>query len=267
MESSGLVLNLMALSALVPAAAIGLRKEPARDVVFWLFLAAAFIGPFLWVVTEFAAAWRTDLSAALWISIAATLAVYGFIAAMDREAWRLAPLLTPLMFIVGLLAFVWSGHPAARPLSPEQTTWIGIHIAVSVATYAVVTIVAVAGFAGILQERALKAKKPTAMTHALPSIAASDEMMMRLLAIAEAILAIGLISGMALNLKETGNVLSLDHKTVLAITAFAVIAALLVAHRLSGLRGRKAARWALSAYLILTLGYPGVKFVTDVMLS
>jgi ABC-type uncharacterized transport system permease subunit len=46
-----------------------------------------------------------------------------------------------------------------------------------------------------------------------------------------------------------------------------VIAALLAARRISGLRGRKVARWALIAYLLLTLAYPGVKFVTDVLMG
>jgi ABC-type uncharacterized transport system permease subunit len=38
-------------------------------------------------------------------------------------------------------------------------------------------------------------------------------------------------------------------------------------HYRSGLRGRRAARVVLVAYLLLTLAYPGVKFVTDVLLS
>jgi len=32
-------------------------------------------------------------------------------------------------------------------------------------------------------------------------------------------------------------------------------------------RGRQAARGILLAYLLLTLAYPGVKFVTDVLMS
>ncbi len=35
----------------------------------------------------------------------------------------------------------------------------------------------------------------------------------------------------------------------------------------TGIRGRRAARWALLAYLLLTLAYPGVKFVTDVLMA
>jgi ABC-type uncharacterized transport system permease subunit len=38
-------------------------------------------------------------------------------------------------------------------------------------------------------------------------------------------------------------------------------------HWRTGLRGRRATRFVLTAYLLLTLAYPGVKFVRDVLLS
>ena len=72
---------------------------------------------------------------------------------------------------------------------------------------------------------------------------------------------------MALQYGDNGRLLILNHKTTLTVTAFAVIGVLLVAHYRTGLRGRKAARFVLLAYLLLTLGYPGVKFVTDVLLA
>jgi ABC-type uncharacterized transport system permease subunit len=53
----------------------------------------------------------------------------------------------------------------------------------------------------------------------------------------------------------------------LTIAAFVVIGGLLVCHYGSGVRGKMAARIVLLAYLLLTLGYPGVKFVTDVLMA
>jgi len=72
---------------------------------------------------------------------------------------------------------------------------------------------------------------------------------------------------MAMQFGETNQFLKFDHKTVLSLTSFGVILALLVAHFRSGLRGRLAARFVLLAYLLMTLGYPGVKFVTSVLLK
>jgi len=42
---------------------------------------------------------------------------------------------------------------------------------------------------------------------------------------------------------------------------------LLILHFRSGLRGRRAARWVLVAYLLLTLAFLGVKFATVVLIG
>jgi ABC-type uncharacterized transport system permease subunit len=128
------------------------------------------------------------------------------------------------------------------------------------------TIAAVAAFAAFLQDRALKVKRPTALTRLLPSVADCEFLLVRLLVICEIILALGLATGMATLYGETGSLLNFDHKIVLTLTAFAVIGGLLAAHYRTGIRGRRAARLVLLAYLLLTLGYPGVKFVTDVIM-
>ena len=67
--------------------------------------------------------------------------------------------------------------------------------------------------------------------------------------------------------KEDGRFIDFDHKSLLSILAFVVIGALLYAHRRTGVRGRRAASYVLLAYLLLTLAYPGVKFVTDVLVA
>jgi ABC-type uncharacterized transport system permease subunit len=53
---------------------------------------------------------------------------------------------------------------------------------------------------------------------------------------------------------------------LLSILTLVIVVVLLIARKVSGLRGQKAARLALLAYLMLTLAYPGVKFVTDILL-
>ena len=264
-------LDLMALAAQFPILALAWRREHCRDHIFWILLAAAFSGPFLWSVIAHAEAWQAELTAALWTTIAATWGLFTFLCVYEKGAWRLISIVAPVLFIMAVLAFIWSGQhgqgPSTELASLAQGIGLGLHIAVSVATYGLLTIAAAAGWAGIIQDRALKSKHPTARSRNLPALTDCDAIMFRLLSMAEVVLALGLVSGMALQFQETRQIMAFDHKSILALIAFGLIAALLVTHRLSGLRGRKAARWVLSAYLCLTLGYPGVKFVTDVILN
>ena len=260
------IFSLSAIVALVPSSLLPLRKDHRRDMIFWLVLVVAVAGPVNWVLASVAGAWRTDLSTTLWVTVAATMAIFAFITILTRETWRLTPLISAYMVVLGILAAVWSQAPH-KPLAAASGGWIGVHISVSVATYALVTIAAVAALAAFLQERALKRKRPTALTRLLPSVADCEWLLVRLLVLGEIVLAMGLVSGMALQYGETGTLLVLDHKTILTITTFVVIGGLLIAHFKTGLRGRKAARIVLLAYLLLTLGYPGIKFVTDVILA
>ena len=262
-----MLFSLSAIIALLPASFLPLRRNHQADVVYWLILAVAVAGPMNWVLASMAGSWRTDLTMTLWITVAASMAAFCVITVLMRESWRLTPLLTAYMVVLGILATIWAQAPQ-KPLDLAALSgWIGIHIAVSVATYALVTIAAVAALGAFLQERALKNKHPTALTRLLPSVADCETLLVRLLVLGEIVLGVGLATGMALQYGESRTLLVADHKTILTITTFAVIGVLLIAHFKTGLRGRRAARVVLLAYLLLTLGYPGVKFVTDVVLT
>jgi ABC-type uncharacterized transport system permease subunit len=81
------------------------------------------------------------------------------------------------------------------------------------------------------------------------------------------ILGLGILTGVATEYLATGQLFVLTHKTLFALLAFLVILVLLAMHLRTGLRGRRAARLLLVAYLLLFLAYPGVKFVTDVLIG
>jgi ABC-type uncharacterized transport system permease subunit len=179
----------------------------------------------------------------------------------------LTPLLVPYLVILAVAALIWQQAPERPMPGAVPAGWLDAHIVFAVATYGLLTIGAVAGLAVFLQERALKAKRPTLLTRLLPPVTESEALEVRLLAASEAVLALGLASGMAAAHFLGGRLLPLDHKTVLSVAAFVVIGLLLIARRRSGIRGRRAARWVLVAYLLLTLAYPGVKFVTDVLMT
>ena len=66
---------------------------------------------------------------------------------------------------------------------------------------------------------------------------------------------------------ETGDAFSFDHKTLFSLLAFTIIGLLLIGRRVCGVRGQIAARMVLLAYLLVVLGFFGVKFVHQVVLA
>jgi ABC-type uncharacterized transport system permease subunit len=266
--ANNLVLGLTALLALLPASLLPYRRRGGgRDMVFWALLAVALAGPAVYSLVQLGGPWKTGLAMALWLSIAISLAIFAGLAALTREGWRLMPLLLPYLTVLALIAVVWGQVPERHPLAAAPEAWLVVHILASLGTYGLATVAAVAGAAVFLQERALKRKQPTSLTGLLPSIAGGEALELRLLAAAELVLGLGIVTGMALQVLTTDRLLLFDHKTLLSLLAFAVIGALLILRHRSGLRGRRAARLVLLAYLLLTLAYPGVKFVTDVLLG
>ncbi len=271
------IFSASALAALLPAALLtyGARSYgggpseggAGRGAVFWAVIAVAVAGPVSWTFVQFAGGWRTGLSTALWLTISVSMVIFAGLAALTRQSFRLTGLLLPYLFLLGVLATVSSQAPERPFLGTAPGGWIGLHIVVSVLTYALLTLAAVAGLAVFLQERALKHKHPTALSHALPSVADGEHLQVRLLLASEVVLGIGLLSGMAIQYYETGAILEFTHKTIFSLLAFFVIAGLLIVHHGFGVGGRRVARTVLVAYLLLSLGYPGVKFVTDVLLA
>jgi ABC-type uncharacterized transport system permease subunit len=258
---------LSALAALLPAAILCWRR-PRRDGLLLLLIAVAAAGPASWAVALMAGGWRTGLAPALWVSIAATGLEFLLLALVAREGWRLAPLVLPYLIALGLLALTVDA-PAAQALSPSvPTAWLDLHILVSVATYGLAGLAAAASLAVLIQERGLKHRQGGGrMAELLPSLRAAETLELGLLAAAGAVLGLGILTGAAAEWFATEDLLGLGHKTVFSLLAFAVIAALLAAHRFTGLRGRTAARLVLVAWMLLTLAYPGVKLVTDLILA
>jgi ABC-type uncharacterized transport system permease subunit len=264
---TSIALNFGALLALLPAAAAAFRRRGGPDALFYALLVLGIAGPGEWVVAQAGGAWRTGFAMSLWVTIAATMVLYLALVVATRHAWQLAPLLLPYLMLLGLVALVWQHAPERPVVGAVPTGWLDAHIVFAIVTYGLLTIGAVAGLAVFLQERALKSKRSTGLTRLLPPMAESEALELRLLAAVEAVLALGLASGMAAEHFLGGELLPLDHKTLLSLAAFVVIGILLGARYRWGLRGRRAARLALLAYLLLTLAYPGVKFVTDVLMA
>jgi len=171
------------------------------------------------------------------------------------------------MLVLSLIGVALRHGPTELLTRAENEGLLILHIGFAVTTYGLATLAAVAAWAAFLQERALKRKERAPLGGVLPSITDCDRLVIRFLGIGEAVLGLGLLTGIVLNVINGSAILTPDHKTIFTLASFVIIGVLLFAQAKHGLRGRKAARMVLLAYLLLTLGYPGVKFVTDVLIG
>jgi ABC-type uncharacterized transport system permease subunit len=268
--SSSLLFSLSALLAMLPATAYGLfgRPDDGRVGSFWAALAVALAGTLTWTWTQFSNGWHTGFAASLWLTISATLLLFVLCAVVTPPARKLGVLLLPYLSLLALLALLWERAPE-RALGAPLSPWAVTHIGVSILAYAFATLAAVAAVGVIWRERTLKMKagRAAASPAGLPAVAEGEQMQTRLLVAAAIMLAAGIATGMATQLVEFGAWLPLNHKVILAFIAFAIVLILLLLHVRFGLTGRRAARVLLAAYLLLSLAYPGVKFVTDVLVG
>ncbi len=259
--------DLIALACLVPAVLVRWRANDARDGWFFAALVVAAAGPLFDVATQFAGVWRTGFAASLWLTIAVTMILFWVLVAAEKQSWRLTPILMPVLFLLGVLATVWQ-RDRGRPLAPSVSAgWLDAHIVFAILTYGLITLAAVAGIAVLVQEQALKSKHRGGVARRLPPIADAERAEIQLLVGAELLLALNLLSGWGAEYLLRNSMMPLDHKIGFSLAAFVVLGVLLLLRWRTGIRGRRAARWALLAYLLLTLAYPGVKFVTDVLMA
>lgn len=264
--SSHISLQIIGLLSLLPLTATALSARLQRNIHFWMLLlgcAVICFGVFGRSVTD---GWQAGFSAALWASMAVSLLVFICVAIVNGEAYRLSALLLPYLIGLGLIALLFSAYAEAAP-EIGSAAWFQVHVLLALASYGVLTIGAIAGLAVLIQERALKRRRTGWSEKTLPPLSIAEDLQIKLLAWAAAFMAAALASGFANSLMGNGTWLELSHKVLLSILAFLVLVTLLVVHRITGMRGRRAARWVLVGYLLLTLGYPGVKFVKDVLIG
>ena len=243
--------------------------------MFWMAQGLAVCAALLAVLWRSSSGWDGSLGTALWLSLGATLAVYIVTTLLRRDAVGLLPLLAPYLLGLALIATALDlvsrlggyvgGVLPGQPLA--MTPGVVAHVGVSLLTYALTTVAALAGLAVMFRERALKSRSEPSFLKMLPALRPAESLQFRSLALAELVLGLGILTGTALEVSASGNWFVLDHKTLLSVVAFVTLGVLLVIHRFAGLRGQRAARFVLAAYLLLTLAYPGVKAVQQLLSS
>ncbi len=265
-STAALLLGVTAAMALTPIALLSWRGG-MQTWLYWTLHLVALAGVAAALAQHLAVGWTEHLVQALWLSLLVVLLLYPLIALRSRGSPALAPLLYPYLLLLAIVA------TALEPVQPQTTetgslalsAWLAAHIVFALLAYGLVTLAALAGLAVVLQEMALKRRRPSRLSARLPALADGEHLQFSLLAWAELGLALAIASGMAHQILTESVLLRWDHKTLLVLSGFLVIGLLLILSRRTGLRGRRAARIVLTAYLLLSLAYPGVKFVSDLL--
>ena len=211
--------------------------------------------------------WDHGVAAALRLSIFFTLFWFAILCITSKIASKLSvfvlPYLTILSFAVLSLNFIDSENTVDREIS---SAWISFHILTSLSTYATISLATMAAFSVFLSQLSIKKKRSNIFVNYLPAINEADRLQTILLVISFFVLFVGILTGMTVENLKSGKVISIDHKTILSFCTLALISSLLITNKLFGLRGRFLSRLILVAYFLISLGYIGVKIISQYFL-
>ena len=166
----------------------------------------------------------------------------------------------PLVF---LLTFV--GATRQEPLVLAESTrqgWLIAHISLIFAGYAALVLSFSASLIYLIQERALKAKRPEGLLSRLPSLQVTDEIGFRSLLIGFPFMTAGLIAGMIIAQARFGHVDFRDAKIFLSLLTWAIYLVLLYTRWSAGWRGRRAAYLAAGAFAMAIVAWAANYFST-----
>lgn len=168
---------------------------------------------------------------------------------LDISVWTLAALAVAL----GILS-----HEPAGTGSGELSTALRAHIVMSLAAWAVLSLAAMQAIAGSVQAHRLRAHQSALFD--LP-LTALEQSSFRLLTIGWVLLVGGVATGFLF--VENFIAQHLAHKAFLTIFATALFGVLLIGRSLRGWRGDQALRWIVAAWVMLGVGYAGVKLILE----
>ncbi len=100
----------------------------------------------------------------------------------------------------------------------------------------------------------------------LPPLLTLERLVFMLIGAAFAVLTATLFFGIVYSEAFIGRAMRFEHKTVFIILSWVVFGLLLIGRWRYGWRGRTALRWTLAGFVLLMLGYPGSRFVLEVLL-
>jgi len=170
----------------------------------------------------------------------------------------------PLATVCVLLPAIFPGQ---RLLFNVDSFTFRAHFLIAMLAYSLFTLAALHALLMAVAEKRLHSGRMSPLMASLPPLMTMEALLFRLIHVAFLLLTLTVISGVFFSESLFGKPLPFDHKTVFAIIAWFIFAALLLGRHLRGWRGRLALRWTLAGFIALMLAYVGSRFVIEVILG
>ena len=174
--------------------------------------------------------------------------------------WRIdhvvGALVLPLAAIAALVPMAWPGRTI-----PAAAASAHIHAAISILTWAVLSLAALQALLLAWQERRLRTRRPGGVLRSLASLDTQERWLFRLVGTGFFLLSLSLASGFMFVQDMLAQ--HLAHKTLLSCLAWALFGALLWGRWRHGWRGQTAVRWCLSGFVVLALAYFGSRLILE----
>ncbi|KDB10347.1 cytochrome c assembly protein [Burkholderia sp. lig30] len=182
-------------------------------------------------------------------------------------------LVLPLACGASLLPLAFGG---VRVLPYAAAPMFKLHFLIANVAYGLFAIAALHAVLMLMVERRLQSLRHAgrdgstgwiaSWLETLPPLLTLEKLLFRLIGAGFVLLTLTLVSGILFSEQVAARALTFDHKTVFAILSWLMFGGMLVAHKMSGWRGRGAARWVLVSFVALLLAYVGSRFVLEVLL-
>lgn len=160
----------------------------------------------------------------------------------------------PLVFLLTFVG-VTRQEPFVLASATARQGWLIAHIALIFAGYAALVLSFSASLIYLIQERALKSKRPGQLLSRLPALQVTDEIGFRSLLIGFPFMTAGLVAGMVIAQTNFGYIDFRDPKVLLSILTWAVYLVLLYTRWSAGWRGRRAAFLAAGAFAMAIVAW------------
>ena len=208
------------------------------------------------------APWRgasPDLPATISVAGLGMAAVFG-IALLWRIDHVVGALVLPLAALAPLVPEIWPGRTL-----PAGAASAHVHAAISILTWAVLSLAALQALILAWQEHRIRTKRPGGALRTLAALDTQERWLFRLVGVGFFLLSLSLASGFMF--VEDMLAQHLAHKTVLSCIAWAIFGALLWGRWRYGWRGQTAVRWCLGGFVALVLAYFGSRWILEVLLD